>query len=181
MPFLITALTLVGLLCALDLILTLGVVKRLREHTALLAKVAPPPPAIEVGQKIDEFSATTVAGEAVTADRLDSGTLVAFFSPTCAPCKEKLPKFVSHARALPAGQRTPLAVVIGQAEQADDFLAELTPVARVVVEPDNGPVSRAFGVQAYPTLLRVDRDDAGRLVIGANDVEVGRQVSVAVG
>ncbi|MFJ6195513.1 TlpA family protein disulfide reductase [Micromonospora sp. NPDC092111] len=181
MSILIAAVALVGLLCLLDLVLTFGVVKRLREHTALLAEVVPPSPAVKVGQEVGTFEAVTVTGEPVTTDRLGSGTLVAFFSPTCGPCKDKLPKFVAHTRGLPAGQEAPLAVVIGDAEQAGDFLAELSPVARVVVERGDGAVSSAFGVRAYPTLLRVDRDDAGRLVVGANQVEVDRPAAVAVG
>jgi hypothetical protein len=180
MAFVSTALVLVGLLCTLNLILTLGVIKRLREHTTRLAEVTPPP-AVKVGQEIGDFETTTLAGEPVTAERLGSGTLVGFFSPTCGPCKEKLPKFVSHVRALPDGQHTPLAVVIGEADAAGDFLAALSPIAQVVVEPGDGPLGRAFGVRAYPTLLRVDRDDAGRLVVGANQVDVERPAVVAVG
>ncbi|MEU4475156.1 hypothetical protein [Micromonospora sp. NPDC023888] len=181
MPILVAALVLVGLLCALDLILTLGVVQRLRKHGALLAEVVSPSPDLEVGQEIGEFETTTVAGEPVTPGLLGSGTLVGFFSPTCGPCKDKLPAFVSHVRGLPAGQGTPLAVVIGEPDQATDFLTKLTPVARVVVERGDGPVSQAFGVRAYPTLLRVDRDDADRLVVGANRVEVDGPAAVAVG
>lgn len=180
MAFVITALALVGLLCALNLLLTLGVIKRLREHTKLLAEVAPPP-SVKVGQEVGDFETTTWRGERIAAEMLEPGTLVGFFSPTCGPCKEKLPKFVSHVGALPAGQPTPLAVVIGEADTASDFLAQLSPVARVVVERGDGPVSRAFGVRAYPTLLRVDRDGSGRLVVGASQVDVDRPAVVAVG
>lgn len=44
MPFLITAVVLVGLLCALDLVLGLGVIKRLREHTEMLNNLNGRPP-----------------------------------------------------------------------------------------------------------------------------------------
>lgn len=180
MPFVITALAFVGLLGALNLLLTIGVIKRLREHTTLLAEVTPPP-MVKVGQEVSDFETTSFDGQRIAADLLEPGTLVGFFSPTCGPCKEKLPKFVSHVGALPAEQPTPLAVVIGEVDAAGDFLAQLTPVARVVVERGDGPVSRAFGVRAYPTLLRVDRDGSGRLVVGANQVDVDRPAVVAVG
>ena len=37
MPIVIAAVTIVGVLCVLDLLLTFGVIRRLREHTAMLA------------------------------------------------------------------------------------------------------------------------------------------------
>ena len=61
MPVVLAALVIVGMLCALNLILTLGVIKRLREHAALLAGG---PPTIAVGEAIGEFSARTVQGGA---------------------------------------------------------------------------------------------------------------------
>ncbi|MEQ4301017.1 redoxin domain-containing protein [Plantactinospora sp. B6F1] len=179
MPFLIAALVITGLLCVLNLILTLGVIKRLREHTELLSTIAQGPPAIEVGQVVGEFETTTVDHEALTRDALTGDTLVAFFSPTCGPCKEKLPKFVEHVRALPGRDRS-LAVVVGDRDQAQAFVADLRPVTRVVVEAGDGALSSAFRARAYPTLLRVGRDDAGRLVVTANKVEVDQPATLAV-
>jgi hypothetical protein len=179
MAFLIAAVVLVGAVCALDLVLTVGVVKRLREHTALLASFTAPPPVVEVGKEVDAFEATTADGELVTRDAVATDVLVGFFSPTCGPCKEKLPKFVSHTRGMPGGEQRPLAVVIGEAEQAREFVQALSPVARVVVERGDGVLSQAFGVRAYPTVLRVGRDDADRLVVTDNQVEVELPAMVA--
>ncbi|MEU1054273.1 hypothetical protein [Streptomyces sp. NPDC005876] len=175
MPFLIAALTLVGSLCLLDLILTVGVIKRLREHTELLANVGGAGngrASITVGEEVGDFAVSTVDGERLARDLLAGETLVAFFSPTCQPCKEKLPKFLEYARTLPGGRDRVLATVVGDAEASAALVAELTPVARVVVEEYDGALSAAFQAKAYPTVLKVARDGAGRLIVTDDDVRL---------
>ena len=66
MPFVITALAFVGLLGALNLLLTIGVIKRLREHTTLLAEVTPPP-MVKVGQEVSDFETTSFDGQRIAA------------------------------------------------------------------------------------------------------------------
>lgn len=172
-PVVTAGLVFVGLLCALDLILTLGVVKRLREHTELLSAVSGPPPALAVGDEVGAFSAATVDGEPVSREALADGTLVGFFSPSCRPCREKLPDFVRLARS--GGRSRTLAVVVGDAEEAVPFVTELRSVARVVVEQSSAePVGAAFKAAAYPTVLRVGADDDGRLVVRQDRVDLGR-------
>ncbi|HET6856330.1 MAG TPA: hypothetical protein VFH94_04445, partial [Streptomyces sp.] len=63
MPFVIATVVLVGLLCTLDLVLTVGVIKRLREHTELLAKQGGGRMSLGPGDEVGAFSATTVDGE----------------------------------------------------------------------------------------------------------------------
>ncbi|WFB10373.1 TlpA family protein disulfide reductase [Streptomyces sp. LX-29] len=180
MPFLIAAVILVGVLCVLDLILTLGVVRRLREHTELLANANSGLPAgIAVGEEIGDFTAATVDGETLRRADLDGETVVAFFSPTCQPCRRKMPKFVEFAKAMPGGRDRVLAAVIGDPDEAAEFAAQLGPVARVVVEGDDSGLVEAFRTSAFPTLLRVSPDEAGRLVVKATDVRLDRPALVA--
>ncbi|MEU1375407.1 TlpA disulfide reductase family protein [Streptomyces triculaminicus] len=185
MPVLIAAVVLVGLLCTLDLVLTLGVIKRLREHTAMLTKVADGgapgrPPVIKVGEQVGEFSAVSADGEALTRTSLSGDTLVAFFSPNCGPCHEMLPKFVEYARNVPGGREQVLAVVVGTADRARGQVAELGPVARVVVqEGSDTTVTDAFQVFGFPTLLQVTADAAGRPVITRNHVDLDAPVVAA--
>ncbi|MFI6984263.1 TlpA disulfide reductase family protein [Embleya sp. NPDC050154] len=176
MPLLIAALTLVGSLCLLNLILTVGVIKRLREHTEMLANVGGAGngrASITVGEEVGDFTASTVDGEQLARDLLVGETLVAFFSPTCKPCKEKLPKFLDFAATLPGGRDRVLATVVGDTEASAALVAELTPVARVIVEEYDGALSAAFQAKAYPTLLMVARDGAGRLVVTEDEVRLG--------
>ncbi|MFJ6379536.1 TlpA family protein disulfide reductase [Kitasatospora sp. NPDC092039] len=182
MSVLIPLLLLVGALCVLDLLLTLGVIRRLREHSDLLAAPGGPgtvPVAPEVGTPIGEFSVETTTGERLTDADLAEGALVAFFSPTCGPCRTKLPKFVEHVAALPRGRNGALAVVVGEPEESADFVRRLSAVTRTVRESSGGALAGAFQAQAFPTLLTVGRP-AGRLAVTANDVALAPSVPVAV-
>src|SRR5690349_19483902 len=87
---------LAGALCLLNLVLTLGVVRRLREHAVLLAKLQPaaaPNPMLAVGEQVGSFETVTVDGHPVSRDALDGPTLLGIFSPNCSACAERLPKF----------------------------------------------------------------------------------------
>lgn len=181
MPILTAALLLVGALCALDLILTLGVIKRLREHTDLLANSGGMgAPALAAGEEVGAFTATTMDGEPLTGEQLAEDTLVAFFSPTCGPCKETMPKFVQYAPTVPGGRDRVLAVVVGEPDEAAGPVGALSPVARVVVENVDGALGEAFKVKAYPTVLKVGRGGDGRLVVRSNAVDLSRPDVAAV-
>ncbi|WP_229398342.1 hypothetical protein [Micromonospora okii] len=166
MPLLVTAVVAVGLLGALNLILTLGVVKRLREHNTLLSSGAGVAGSggLEIGEEVGGFSVVDVAGRPVGGRDLMEDTFVAFVSPNCASCAEKLPELVAHAADTPGGRDRVLAVVVGERAEAESFVAELAPVARVVVEQPGGPLSRAFRATNYPTMLWVAADGQGRVV-----------------
>jgi peroxiredoxin len=159
MVFLVTAVVLVGVLGLLNLLLTTGVIRRLREHTELLSKRPEgggPDLMARPGTTVGAFAATTVEGEAVSRDTLLDGTLVGFFTPNCKPCAEQLPRFVAAARELPHGYRQVLAVVVGPPEQTADYAAQLRSVAQVVLEDGHGEVREAFKVRGYPAVCTVD-------------------------
>ncbi|MFB4268406.1 TlpA family protein disulfide reductase [Nonomuraea sp. GTA35] len=160
MSYLIAVVAFVGVLCAVDLVLTLGVVRRLKEHTKLIDALyeavdlmGGPPGAggrLAVGDVVGEFEATTTDGTRLTRDLLPDGTVIAFLSPDCQGCHDKLPAFAAWA----AGQDRArvVAVLDDRAGEPGEMLGMLLPVAQVVVD---GAVSRAFGVPAYPTFLQV--------------------------
>lgn len=152
MPFLIAAVVLVGLLVILDLFLTFGVIRRLREHSELLAQRPSGMPEIIAaeGTTIGSFAATTVEGDVIADDDLSAGTMVAFLTPTCRGCIEQLPAFLDAARAHPGGQRGVLAVVIGSEHESAELVATLTPLARVVTTEHGHEIEKAFQVQGYP-------------------------------
>ncbi|MEU3414616.1 TlpA disulfide reductase family protein [Streptomyces sp. NPDC006658] len=179
MAFVIAALALVGLLCLLDLTLTLGVIKRLREHTALLTDLNGGPASIKQGEEVGEFTAATVDGEALTRAELSDETLVAFFSPTCGPCQEKMPKFVEYVSALPGGRDRAVAVVVGKPEESAGFVDALSPVARVVRETPDGVLGAAFKARAYPLVLAVGADREGRVVVRRDQVALDRAAVAA--
>ncbi|MEV4395610.1 TlpA disulfide reductase family protein [Nonomuraea sp. NPDC049607] len=179
MSMLVTGMILVGALCLFDLVLTLGVVRRLREHTdqlqSLLSHGDRSPG--RVRGSVGDFLATTVDGEPVSRDLLTGETLVAFFSPGCTTCRETLPEFVEFARGLPGGRRQVLAVLAGDREDSDEMVRTLTPVARVAVEEFDGELSRAFAVDGFPAHYVVD--STGALLATAPDVALLRATRAA--
>ena len=68
MPLLIAAIIVVGCLCLLDLLLTFGLLRRLREHAELLAGGMPasPPPGLTAGEQPAAFTAVSTSGQAVS-------------------------------------------------------------------------------------------------------------------
>lgn len=157
MAYLAAAVVLVGVLCILNLVLTFGVVRRLREHTRIISKVTQAEPNIAgPGTRIGDFNVESVAGAIVSASTLVEGTLVGFFTPGCGPCEERMPKFIDYASASGRSRDRVLAVVAAADElDAADYVRRLSAVASVVVEPTEGPVEKAFAATAFPVWCTV--------------------------
>ncbi|MFF0868988.1 thioredoxin family protein [Nonomuraea sp. NPDC003560] len=141
----------IGLLSALslfNLLLLFGVIRRLRQ----LSESARQPARLAVGDTIDDFSAVTTRNKMVTAGSLQDGTVVAFMSPTCEPCKEILPTYMEFASS---SQTPTLTVMLTTDADAVEDLGRLESVGDVAVEPVQGAISTAFGVTSTPTFITV--------------------------
>ncbi|MFI7639619.1 TlpA family protein disulfide reductase [Nonomuraea sp. NPDC049400] len=151
MPYLIAAVVLVGLLGLANLLLLIGVIRRLRKLQA-----APPmmQEGLAPGERIPDFAATTTDGEPISASFLEGSALVGFFSPSCQPCRELLPKFIEWAERI---SDPVLAIVVaGPQDDPAAYIARLAKVARVVQEEPQGPVQQVFKVSGYPTVIATD-------------------------
>ncbi|MGP4096335.1 TlpA family protein disulfide reductase [Nonomuraea sp. KM90] len=158
MPYLIVAVVLVGVLCLLNLLLTVGVIRRLRKQAASAASLPPMEDGLAVGEEIPEFAATTTDGEPISDELIDGPALIGFFSPSCEPCRELMPRFIEHARRTPAAV---LAVVVTDSDSDQEAVADverLAEVARVVVEAPHGAIQGAFQVAGYPTVFEIGAD-----------------------
>ncbi|MEV6912663.1 TlpA disulfide reductase family protein [Amycolatopsis sp. NPDC051071] len=161
MPILTAAVVLVGLLCVLDLLLSFGIIRRLREQNETLKNVqrnaaAQPEIALPAGATVGAFSATTVGGaELSTADIDGTRALVGFFSPNCTPCKERMPEFIEYATGF---EGKVIAIAAGNEEETADMVVRLGEVAEVIREFDGGDVHQAFGASGYPALCVVEAD-----------------------
>jgi hypothetical protein len=177
------AVAIVGAVAVLNLLLTFGVIRRLREHTELLADGGGAarglPTMTGVGESVAPFTATAVDGSLVSLDRFAGPTLVGVFGVGCQTCEEKLPIFVKHAAGFPGGPRSVLALVSasGEAEAAPyvDALADVAVVVRE--EGHHGPVATAMGISGYPAFAIVE---ASGLVV-ASAVDPGRLPAPASG
>lgn len=147
-------------LCLLDLLLTVGVIRRLKEHTEIIGNLSgagmPDRTVLAPGERSGPFAATTEDGDAVSTEALSDPTLVAVFSPGCSACAEQLPRFIDRAAAFPGGREGVLAVLAGDPGEVAEEARRLAPVARVVVEGAGGPVADALEVRAFPAFLRLD-------------------------
>ncbi|MFG2039138.1 TlpA family protein disulfide reductase [Dactylosporangium sp. NPDC048998] len=168
MPYLVSVVVLVGAVGLLNLVLTYGVIRRLREHTALLA--GPPAgggsPWPEVGKKVGAFTATTTTGRPLSTADLPEGAAVGFFRTGCQPCTERMPRFAEYAQAHDAPERF-VAVLVGEPEELAEEIRLLTPLAQVVLTQRDSDVLKAFDVSGFPTLVRLG---AGQ-VIAASGLE----------
>lgn len=162
MPYLAAAIILIGAICLVNLVLSLGVVRRLRSHTTLiehlLTRNTAPKPILSAGERIGPFSAVTTGGGLISRESMTGSAgnvLVGFFSPDCDSCRDRLPEFIRKAKE----SDETLAVVVGQEAAAMDLVDSFTlhDVSRVVLEaPEDGAMSHAFGVQALPAVCVVD-------------------------
>jgi|HubBroStandDraft_2_1064218.scaffolds.fasta_scaffold263043_1 thiol-disulfide isomerase/thioredoxin len=168
MPILIAAIVVVGGLCLVDLLLTLGVIRRLRVHTDMLAGARagrPPVTGLETGQLPGAFSAVTTAGDLVS--NMTGLRVVAFFSSSCPACPAMVPPFAEYVTSHHVGQDGVLAVVAGSPDAPPPYLAKLAEAAQVHIESAGGDVIRAFDVLAFPAFCLLDVD--GAVVASAHD------------
>jgi hypothetical protein len=164
-PIVIAAVIVVGVLCVLDLLLTFGVIRRLKEHTAMLAErgsgsLAPPVIGLAEGERPGAFSATTADGQ-----RVDEGTplrLVAFLSTACSICPERVPPLLKYLATHHIDRASALAVVLGHDGEQAPYLESLAGAAQICVEHDEGDLSRAFKVAGYPAFCLLSADGTAR-------------------
>jgi hypothetical protein len=166
MPYLMAAFTLVAIICVLNLVLTLGVIRRLRHHSELLAPSGSAPehpsgpdiPVLEVGRRPAPFEVTTYDGATLTLDDLAGEALLGFFSPSCPSCRERVPEFLARHLERPADSGPAVAVITGHDQDSDDMAASLAEHVIVVRQAPGGQLLNAFGVAGYPMVLLLGRD-----------------------
>ncbi|WP_370965634.1 TlpA family protein disulfide reductase [Amycolatopsis sp. cg9] len=165
MSSLITADIVLGVLGVVNLVLLLGVVRRLREHAKAIEAAsagggAAPEVMIAPGTAPGAFTTSTTDGVTVSGEGLPGSALIGFFTPHCGACTEQLPRFLERAEAEPGGRAAVLAVVIGTDLDEDTraMARSFEPVAHTVIEPPDGPVASAFGVRGFPAVCVLDDD-----------------------
>ncbi len=180
MPYLVAGVVLVGLLCLFDLFLTFAVIRRLREHSTRLDRVASADRLLPVGARIGPVAAADLLGDAVTAEWLRQGTKFAvLMSDGCSSCLAEVGAAADYAGRMPGGRDSVLAVVVergggghgagaGDGEQADQLVAALRGVARVAVGADAEALATAFAAESYPCLYLLDR---GRVAVAGHAVD----------
>jgi hypothetical protein len=153
----------VGVLCLINIALMLGVIRRLNDHSRMLAEKAPgragpAPLGVPPGERVGDFTVTAVNGEPVSRSDLNGSTLIGFLAPGCPSCEASLPEFITRAEAAMGGRDQVLAIVLGRSAAAGELCDQLARVARVLTETEGGPLVTAFGVGALPAFALLSGD-----------------------
>ena len=147
-----TAVTLFGALSLINLLLTLGLVRRLRQSSArpLTAGADLPVPELGLGTPLP------------LADQVGQGgrpLLVGFFSAGCKACPDHVDPFRAYAEAFPGDA---VAILEGGSEAVAKYAPGLGDSIRTVANAtDTGLLSDAFGLRAWPSFVVVD--ETGRV------------------
>jgi len=157
MAILVAAIGLVGLLCLADLLLTFGVIRRLREHTEQLAGLRgqdAPVTGLPYGATPEPFTALTASGERLHGPA--GLRVVAFFAAGCSACPERVPAFLDYLRVNEVTRDAVLAVITNSEPEPVSYQERLAEVAPVSIEPHDGEVAVAFNVRAFPAFCVLD-------------------------
>ncbi|MEU7655083.1 hypothetical protein AB0C42_19035 [Micromonospora taraxaci] len=158
------AIAIVGIIGLLNLLLTVAVIRRLREHTELINRTGQQfseqhDITRQSGAQVDDFRVATLDDRLLTRDDLRDGMLVAFFSPRCPSCEEQKPAFLDYAASMPGGRDSVVAVVLGSPEEVAGLVEQLGRVAQVVIEANvDGALSSAFDLRGYPAFCLMGQD-----------------------
>lgn len=163
-----------------NLLLTFGVIRRLREHTQKMADMQSnsftPFQSLEPGTVVPEFAtaSTTTGGKFSRADLQNGMSIVAFHSVDCRACEMDAPAMTARLQS-EVGEDVSAYVVVAvppeSEEGSDKHLNEITESlqgsAAVIREPlSTGPVQSAFKINSYPSYVVVDPE--GRVVTTAH-------------
>jgi peroxiredoxin len=183
MPVVIAALIALAVGLVLNLVITAGLIRRLREvHRAMMdwkervSKSNPLLGGLHVGELVPPFEARTLDGSSIALSDFSGSTwVVGFFSAGCSSCHEYLPQLRSILQGSRRKVRS-LIVIAGDRNAAADLIRLADGAGPVVVEED-GAISTAFRLGFFPTVFLIDED--GRSAFGSNSVEDLRDRLVA--
>ncbi|WP_329116406.1 hypothetical protein [Streptomyces sp. NBC_01465] len=139
------------LLSLLNLVLLLGVIRRLRDQSA-----APAP---------HHADSPLPPGSLVDLPRLP--TLIAFFAPGCAPCDDLLGPFAEAARRHPGGSGRVAAVLVGEVD-APRYEQALSGVSALIPQEDSDLWTKTFRVRGFPQVYALSPE--GVVLWGASSV-----------
>ncbi|MEO3867586.1 redoxin domain-containing protein [Nonomuraea sp. B12E4] len=169
MEYLVAGLVLVAVVTALNVVLTVAVVRRWRArlsappaalHHSSVSSGRDPELGIAPGDRMPDFTAVTIDGMTVTRDELAGRpALIAFLSLDCAGCDDSVPEFAERARRVREAGGRVLATVVGIDAAGSELATRLAGVAdHVVPEFLDAPVGNLFGVRFYPGFAHYGAD-----------------------
>lgn len=146
---------LLAILIGVNLLLTFALIRRVAEFASSRGPIATVP---SIGTAVGAFAAVTVVGDSFGLDDLRSADLTVLFMMTgCEPCHALLTD-LSTRQVTDIG---PVFAFIGHHGDPGDeaviaYRSALPAGVRCAVTSPTGDVARAFGVQSFPTVLRLE-------------------------
>ena len=124
----------------LNLVLTLGLIRRLNQGFAQMSAMHEEESGLDPGTPAPDFQAETLDGETVTlANYARQAVSFVFFSPTCGPCLEKLPTLNDLApKAEKAGVQMVLVNTDGDKEEAEALVQKHGLKLPMILAPFDG-------------------------------------------
>lgn len=162
MPALVAAVAVTAALGLVNLLLTFGVVRRLREHAKLLSesRTLPEVTGLLPGEAPGDFAAVSATGRHI--GNATGVRVAAFFSTECSVCTTRVEPFVSYVSRRKISPERVLAVIVGNGSDDGDgltpYVDQLAGVATVCTERHDGGVSTAFKVTGFPAFCLFDDD-----------------------
>lgn len=150
-------------LVLVDLVLSLGIIRRLRDHEQRLAAfpMLSSPGGLAVGQPVPEFSVMSTDGVELTRSWFDDATtVVAFVAPGCQGCDEQRSALDNYLAAAGAAgvQRVVAVSAFGGEDGSGEIVQGFEGTARVVVGGPGDGLEAAFAVTAFPSHFLVGPD-----------------------
>jgi thiol-disulfide isomerase/thioredoxin len=157
---LVAIVVLLSVLVVANMLLTWGMVRRLRAlQDQVAAGIVPPPEnGLHPGDEAPDFSALTPAGATVTRDEVVRGeTVLVFMSPHCEACETHLPSVRQLGRT-PDGPAA-VAVIDGTREESGHLLEGLQGDVPVLFAPRGATdLLERYRVHTYPSSYVVGVD-----------------------
>jgi hypothetical protein len=169
---LVAIVVLLAVLVVANMLLTWGMLRRLRTLQEQVAAGSVPAPenGLYPGDEAPDFSALTPAGDTVTRDEVVRGeTVLVFLSPHCEACETHLPSVRELGRGAD-GSPAALAVIDGTREESGHLMTGLQGDVPVLFAPrGTTDLLERYQVNTYPSSYVVGAD--GRITASHLDLD----------
>lgn len=139
---------------ALNLLFTIGLVRRVREHEAQIAALGATGEhlGIPLGAYVPNVEVLDVRAQEISPT-WPGDTVVGFFSTTCDACREHLPEYLAWASQRDRLQT--ICVIDGPTDDALEMARGADDVARLVLAPHAKALADGFAITGVPVLFQV--------------------------
>lgn len=142
-----------------NLVLTIGLVRRLRTIGGGAPAGRPNPGGLPAGVGAPDFSAPDGTGVPRRRSELGGGPVaLAFFSPGCPSCVEHAPEFGTFAERAGGAGISAVAVLDTAPGEAAELVGRLGDVQVLYAPRDANPLLADYGIDAYPTYTVIGAD-----------------------